>query len=148
MAIVGGPEWKCMVLDPGHDGRSAYLALYFQADIAGLLWPAAFTRESGERLSCSRFSDRALRFVSCRWIREYATKLRRRTRTLKFSKRCTASARRGSHRSNYRNHYRTLRQYSVRARPWAGISTLWTTAFAGARPRFSAATVAWGLGVR
>src|ERR1700738_303133 len=102
MAILGGPEWNCMVLDRRRDRSLAHLRLYFPAHLVGLLRPAAGACESGERCGCSLFPHRALCFVTCRWIRRYAAAFWWHARTLKFSERRTASARRGSLRRNNR----------------------------------------------
>src|SRR5260370_12828013 len=71
LAIVGGPEWKCVVLGHRHDGCIAYLTLYVQDDLVGLLRPAAVTRKSGERRGCSHRPHRAFRAVNSRWLCPY-----------------------------------------------------------------------------
>src|SRR6266851_942818 len=148
MAIVGGPEWKCVVLARRHDGSHAHLALYFQVDLAGLLWPAAVARESRKRPLCSHRPDRTLRFVASGWICGYPSALWWRTRALEFSKQRIASARRGSHRSDHGDDHRALCQRCIRTRPLASVPSLWTTTFTAARARFPAATVASRLGLR
>src|SRR5258708_38362601 len=111
MAIVGGSEWKCVVLDRRHDWSAANLALYVQADLACLLRSVAVTRENRERSGCSHFFDRTLGVVACRWICGHAPTLWRGARALKFSKYRYPSARSGFHMPNYGNHNRDLRPY-------------------------------------
>src|SRR5260370_10012593 len=101
MAILGGSEWKCIVLDRGHDGSHAHLALYLQDDLANLLRPAAGAGESGKRPGCPHLPDRTLRFVAYRRICWYAAPFWRRSSTFKLSRQRLASARSRSHSPDY-----------------------------------------------